>query len=588
MLPKRLDKAMSPQTTPKSVNPITRIRTWYAFLLILCAVFVIRLFYLQVIRHEHYQTAALAGQLKSYEIPASRGVIEAHNGDETVPIVLNETVYTLFADPVYVKDPTHTADKLARVVGGSADHYEKLLKMQDTRYVVLAKRLSKETSNRIQSLELKGVGTRATPQRTYPQGSLAAQALGFVNDEGKGTYGIEQALNKVLSGTPGQLKAITDAQGVPLAANKDNVMIEPRNGKRTTLTIDISMQEQLEDILKAGLDRAKSDSGSALIIEAKTGAVKAMANYPTYNPAEFYKVENGELFTNAVVSSPLEIGSTMKPLTAAAALDLGVVGPDTTYYDPSHYQVDDAVVKNIEEDGGPGVRSVRDILQLSLNTGATWLLMQMGGGQINRQARDRWHDYMVNHYQFGKPTNIEQGYESAGTVPDPDEGYGLNIRYANTVFGQGLTITPLQLAAALASTVNGGTYYQPHLVETSQPKVVRKDVVNPAVSRTMQSMMEYVFDKNQRLYGATRQYPAYSIGGKTGTAQVARPEGGYYDNLFNGTFMGFVGGNEPEYVIVVRVNRPKIAGYAGSQAAAPLFVNLATMLLDNFGVTPRQ
>jgi cell division protein FtsI/penicillin-binding protein 2 len=590
---------MRPTLSPVPLlpDPIRRIRIWYALLLVLCAVFIIRLFYLQVIRHNYYQTAALTGQLKQYEIPAERGVIEAHNGASSVPIVLNEMRYTLYADPVYVHDYRKVADEIARAIGGDAGEYEKKLRTPNTRYVVLVKKLDKPQSEKVDALKLKGIGTRGVPYRTYPQGSLAAQLLGFVNDEGEGKYGIEQSLDKELKGTPGQLKAITDAQGVPLAANRENVMTEPKQGERLVLTIDIGMQQQLEDMLKAGLDRAKSDSGGALILDAKTGAIKAMANYPTYNPSEFFKVENGATFNNATVSDPLEVGSIMKPLTAAAALDLGVVNKDTTYFDPSKYKVDDATVSNIEEDGGPGTHSVRDILQLSLNTGATWLLMQMGGGQINQQARQRWYDYLTKHYQLGKPTGIEQGYESGGTIPDPNDGYGLNIQYANTAFGQGMTATPLQMAAALASVVNGGTYYQPHLIDKTitdkgeqvhAPKIIASNVVKPEVSSTVKEMMEYTVQKNRLTYGFKQDFPAYSIGGKTGTAEVAKPEGGYYDDVFNGTFMGFVGGDEAQYVILVRVNKPKIGGYAGSKAAAPLFVDLTGMLINNFGVTPKK
>lgn len=569
-------------------------------LLLVSAVFIVRLFYLQVIRHDYYQKAALSSQLKEYEIPAQRGIIEAHNGADTVPIVLNEKLYTLYADPVYVKDAGKAADELARAIGGSANDYEKSLKTDDEsiRYVILAKKLNKSQSDKIMDLDLKGIGTREVPYRTYPQGSLAAQILGFVNDDGEGKYGLEQALNAELKGRPGQIKAITDASGVPLAANEDNVNVEPESGKRVILTIDIGMQQQLEDALKAGLKRSKSDSGGAVILDAKTGAVRAMANYPTFNPAEYYKVEDGNTFTNAVVSSPLEVGSIMKPLTAAAALDAGVVNKNQTYHDPSKYKIDDAVVSNIEEDGGAGTRSVRDILQLSLNTGATWLLMQMGGGEINQRARERWHGYMVNNFRLGQATGIEQGYESGGVIPDPNEGYGLNIRYANTAFGQGMTATPLQMGAALASVVNGGTYYQPHLVEKTidgegnehkaNPKIVRSNVVSKDVSKTVKEMMEYTIEKNQFVYGFKKSYPSYSIGGKTGTAEVARPEGGYYTDVYNGMFMGFVGGDEAQYVIVVRVDKPKIPGYAGSQAAAPLFVDLTSMLINNFGVRPKS
>jgi cell division protein FtsI (penicillin-binding protein 3) len=224
--------------------------------------------------------------------------------------------------------------------------------------------------------------------------------------------------------------------------------------------------------------------------------------------------------------------------------------------------------------------------------------MQMGGGEINQQARERWYDYMANHYHLGKQTGIEQGYESGGVVPGPNEGYGLEIRYANTSFGQGMTATPVQMGAALAGVVNGGTYYRPHLVEKTvdaagketkdNPAVVGKRVVSQEVSTTIREMMEYTIAKNSQVYGFKQKYAAYGIGGKTGTAEVARPEGGYYTDVFNGMFMGFVGGNTPEYVIVVRVDKPRIPGYAGSQAAAPIFVDLTGMLINNFGVTPRN
>ena len=582
---------------PSTNNPIFRIQLCYVVLVLVMIIFGIRLFYLQIIRHDYYKKTALSGQLKQYEIVADRGVIEAHDGDTTAPIVLNEKRYTLFADPKFIKDPESSASKVQKAIGGSTADYEKQMKA-DTRYSILAKKLTKEQKDRLDRLEIKGVGTREAQMRTYPQGDLAAQLLGFVDDQGVGKYGLEQALNKQLVGTPGQLRAITDAQGVPLVANTDNIVTKPRSGERVLLTIDVSMQRQLEDILKSGLDNAKSKSGSALIVDPRTGAVKAMANYPTYNPAEFFKVDNGDTFNNATVSAPLEVGSIMKPLTAAAALDQGVVGRNTTYYDPSRYKIGDATVTNIEEDGGAGTRSVADILELSLNTGATWLLMQMGGGTINQKARVAWHGYMTDHYRFGKPTGIEQGYESEGTVPDPNDGFGLNIQYANTAFGQGMTATPLQMAGALSSVINGGNYYRPHLVDQTtsgagkvsknKPEVLRSNVVSPSVSKDTKELMEGVVNKNYALYGLSKPTGMYSIGGKTGTAEITKPGGGYYDDKFNGTFMGFVGGDTPEYVIVVRVNEPGIKGYAGSKAAAPIFSSLTKMLIDNFGVTPRS
>ncbi len=588
---------MQPTHAGETRHHLFRIRLWYGILVIVVGIFLVRLFYLQVIKHDFYKTAALSGQYKEYEIQPRRGVIEVKNGEQTVPIVLNEVKYTLFADPVYVKDKQDAAEKIQSVIGGKTEDITKQLD-KDTRYAVLAKKLDKGHKEQIEKLKIKGVGLREHSYRTYPQGELAANVLGFVNDEGEGKYGIEQALDKELGGKPGQLKAITDARGVPLVANHDNVIEEPLDGKRVVLTLDLPMQQQVEEFLKTGLEASKSESGSVFIMEAKTGAIKAMASYPTYNPAEFFKQEDARAFNNINVSAPYEIGSVMKPLTMAAALNTGAVDRNTSFYDPGFMQIDDAKITNVEESGGAGTRSMADILRLSLNTGTAWLLMQMGGGTINEKARTTWHDYMVNKYRFTHKTGIEQGFEGTGVVPDPNEGFGLNIQYANTAFGQGMTATPIQTGAAIASVLNGGTYYRPRLVaevispdgtiEKKKPDVISNNIVSRQTSDTVRDFMVNVINSNHRVYGLQTLRPNYLIGGKTGTAQIADPAGGYYEDKYNGSFIGFVGGDEVEYVIIVRVDAPSVPGYAGSKAAGPIFSNITNALIDNFGVLPKS
>lgn len=567
-----------------------RINIWYAILILIFCIIVGRLFYLQIIRHDYYRLQAQSDQLKEYTIAADRGLIRAHEGSQVVALVLNQKLYTLYADPGYIKDVPATAATASAITGGDPAEYDAAMRRNDTRYVVLAKRLSEVQKNQIIEQRMPGIGVQPVIYRTYPQNNLAAQLLGFVNDEGKGSYGVEQFLNKELSGKPGLLKAVTDVRGVPLAASKDNIQLDPKAGNDVILTIDLGMQKQLEAILKKGLETARSNSGSALIMDPNSGAIKAMANWPSYSPTEYYKVENSDVFNNAAVSSPLEVGSTMKILTASAALDLGVIKPDTTFYDPGRWELDGHTITNIEEVGGAGTRSITEVLNQSVNTGATWILMQMGGGDINKQARERWHDYMANRFQLGKQTGIEQGYEANGYIPDPNSGDALKLTYANTSFGQAMAATPLQMTAALSSIVNGGTYYQPHLVEqvgseVKHPKAVRTGVVSDAVAGQMRSIMEYIVANH---YFARRFGDNYSVGGKTGTAQIANPAGGYYGDKFNGTYIGFVGGDRPQYVIVVRVNDPHIGGYAGAGAAQPIFGDLTHMLIDNFGVQPKN
>lgn len=584
-----------------SSAPSRRLKVWYGLLILVLAVFIARLFYLQIIKHDYYRSAALSSQLKEYEVPAERGVIKGYENGTPVPLVLNQKLYTLYADPVYVKDPKISADKLAGATGGRAADYLEAMKTPDTRYVVLAKRLSEEQKNTISKFKLPGVGTQPQNYRIYAQGSLAAQLLGFVNNDGAGKYGLEEALNEQLRGQPGRLKAVTDASGVPLAANKDNIEVAPLNGRDVVLTVDIGMQKQLEALLKAGLERVRSDSGSALILDPYTGAVKAMANWPSYDPSKFFEVKDPSRFNNTSVSDPLEVGSIMKALTTAAALDLSVVKQDTQYYDPGRWRLDEHDITNIEEIGGPGTHNVADIINRSINTGATWLLMQMGGqtGSVNKQARERWHDYMTNHYRLGKPTGIEQGYEAGGSIPAPNNGFALELTYANTSFGQAMTATPLQMAAALASIINGGTYYQPHLVDRTiepsggqhvkKPKVVRTGVVATRVSSSIRQLLDYAVREHYKNGARYLNFPSsYEVGGKTGTAQIANPSGGYHTGRFNGTYLGYVGGDQPEYVVIVRVNEPKIGKYAGSAAAQPLFADIIHMLINNFNVTPKS
>jgi cell division protein FtsI/penicillin-binding protein 2 len=571
-----------------------RIQILYALLLCIFVICVLRLFYLQVIQHDYYKEAAQSDQFKEYEIAPSRGVIYAYDGDTKVPIVLSHKLYTIYADPELIKDAHKTAATVKNIIGGDKRQLADVMR-REGRYVVLAKKISEAKKDKLLSKKLPGIGAQSQDYRTYPQGIMAAQLLGFVDDSGVGRYGIEQALNKTLTGEPGQLKAVTDINGVPLAASADNIRKQPVNGRDITLTIDIGIQKQAERLLQDGLTRARSKSGSVVILEADSGAVKAIANYPSYNPAAYTQIANASVFNNMAVSDALEVGSVMKPLTAAAGLDMGVIRPNSTFFDNRQIKIEGATIRNVEEDGGVGRKDIKDILNLSLNTGATWILQQMGGGQLNEEGRKAWYEYMTNHYRFGKETGIEQGFESAGVVPNPTKGYGRNITYANSSFGQAMTATMLQMAGAYGAVLNGGTYYQPHLVaamvdeegedKTIVPKILGRDVVSPSVSRQLQPMLEYVVDNH---YFARQFDNAYSVGGKTGTAQIASPGGGYLENEFNGTYVGFVGGESAEYIIAIRVNKPKIPGYAGSQAAQPLFGDIAHMLIDNFNVTTKR
>jgi cell division protein FtsI/penicillin-binding protein 2 len=512
-----------------------------------------------------------------------------------VPLVLNQKLYTLYADPSLVKDKQRSAEKLAAVTKANPDDYRQAMSVKHSRYAVLAKRLSEQQSQAILKLKLPGIGTQGQDYRVYPQGQLAANLLGFVNDDGQGRYGIEQLFNGQLKGSPGLLKAITDVNGVPLAASKDNIQKNPQTGTSYTMTIDTAMQRQAEDILKNGLQKIGSKSGSLVIIDPNNGGIKAMANYPTYDPAKYYEVKDLSAFNDAAVSAPLEVGSIMKTLTVSTGLDKGTITPDSAYQDPGSVTVDGSTIKNVLSIPVEPV-TVRDILKYSLNTGAVHVLKTLGGGDINQKGRDTLYDYFTNHFRLGEMTGVEQPNEQPGLVHNPDKGSALDLLYANMSFGQGLTATILQMASALSSVINGGTYYQPHLIDSqttaagktlnTPPKILKKNVVKPAVGQQLQQLMEYVFQQNYNVY-QTDLHPGYNVGGKTGTGQIAE-NGRYKEGVYNGTFLGFVGGDQPQYVVAVLVNSPNLPGFesAGSQGAAPIFGKTADMLINDFNVEP--
>lgn len=562
---------------------------------------VIRAFDLQIIQHAHYVQAAQAAQLEEYQIPAERGLIEANEGGTIVPIVLNQELYTLYGDPPLVKNAAQAGQKIAEVIGGNADTYEQKLTAKNTEYVVLAKKITQAQSSKILSYQLPGINTQGQGYRTYPDGSLASQVLGFVNNSSTGEYGIEQALNKELAGTPGKVKAVTDIHGVPLAASANNVDIQPKNGSNVVLTLNLGMQYQVEQILQSEYTATKSQGLSALVMDPNTGQIVAMANYPTYNPADYGNVTDPTLFENAVVDNAIEPGSSMKTLTTSAALDIGAIQPNESFYDPAHWIVNGFNITDIEQDGGPREQNIASILALSLNTGATWMLMQMsnpGGTQIGPKGIETWYNYMVNHFRLGQVTGIEQGYEDPGYVPtDNLSNPSIDLTYANTAFGQGVTVTAIQMGAALSSILNGGTYYKPTLVaETiapngavtvNQPKVEEKNVVSPKVGQELIPLMQNVVTTYLHEGFSFMNFPSnYLVGGKTGTAQVANPSGGYYTNIYNGTYVGFIGSTTPQYVIIVFNIKPNVPGYAGSMGGQPVFAAIAHMLINSGYVQP--
>ena len=564
----------------------------------LLGIFVIRLFYLQVIRHGYYVAEANKVQISKETIPASRGLIYAMDGDKPVPLVLNETVYTVFADPQEIEDKTKIDGALKSIAGGNmVKDYASYLDNKKLRYVVLARQVTRDQAELLKKENLAGVGFQATDRRVYPEGMLAAQVLGFVNGENKGQYGLEEQLNTRLTGVPGKLQAVTDVRRIPLTIGKDDIREPAKNGDNLVLTIDRNIQSYAESALKAGLDRAKATKGSIVIMNPANGEIMAMANLPTYDPGKFGEVTDAAAFNNGVISAPYEAGSVIKALTMGVGLDSGAVRPTDTFNNTGSVRVDDRIIRNVEEDPIDPNATMTDILRYSLNTGVVYVLQQMGGGTVNRQARNTLYDYFANHYRFGKLTGIDLANEQEGTIIAPTKQEGNNIRYANMTFGQGMDVTMIQTAAAFSASINGGTFYRPHVVKgtlsdsgavsNKKPDVIATNVLS---ARSSAELREMVWQGRKQGFFGKFDPDGYMIGGKTGTSQILDTKTGKYsDKNSIGSYLGFGGVDTPRYVIMVRVDDSKLnSGYEGTTAAGPIFNDVSNWMLNYLQLQPKR
>ena len=560
--------------------------------------FSLRLFYLQVIRHGHYAKLAREMQVSKLTIVPERGKIYALDGKTPVPLVLNETVYTVFADPQEVDNVSEIKEAMRQIAGGNlVDGYESRLSDKELRYVPMARQVTRAQAEKLRAKKLAGVGFQKGSRRVYPEGQMGSQMLGFVNNADKGQYGVEGALNAELAGRPGLLQTVTDVRQIPLTIGENDTSRPAVDGKDLVLSIDRNIQQQAEQVLKDGLAKAKAERGSVLVMDPDTGRVMAMANYPTYDPAKYGEVEDGSVFLNKVVSDPYEVGSVMKVLSMGAGLDSGAVTVNSTFDNTGSVDVDGTIIRNVEEDPIYPNTSMTDVLQYSLNTGVVYVLERMGGGSVNKAARERLYDYYTSRYRFNKLTGIEQASEANSILRAPNEGDGRNVRYANMTFGQGMNITMIQTAAAFSAAMNGGTYYKPTIIKGTlnddgsinekAPEVVSTGVLSPEASATLRQM---TFDGRNRGFFGKSDPEGYMIGGKTGTTQVIDSRTGKYsedDEI--GNYLGFGGADKPEYVIMVRVDEPKLnTGYAGTVAAGPIFNELSNWMLRYLEIPPKN
>lgn len=575
---------------------MTRNKVMRLGLLAAMSIIVVRLFFIQIIQHDKWAEKAAAQQTLQNVLPAKRGEIYMMDGNEPVAVVMNATVYTVIVDPMLANRES-VEEKLGSLIKDKQiAKWDDVFANRTRRYYIVAKNVERKAAEQIADLDLTGVWLQSNTKRVYPEGELAANLLGFVNAEGIGQYGIEGALNDELTGEDGLLKTIKDINNVALSIGDDNVKIAAKDGENVVLTIDKTMQHNIEKILEKKSQEIGFKNLEAIVMDPNNGEVLAMANYPGYDPANFGNVESAAAYINHVVEDPFEPASVCKTFAFAAATDLGVMTPDKTFTNFGEITIDGWPIRNAEQGANLlGTQTMQTAFNYSLNTGSTQALRWMGGSEteITQTAREKLYEYYFNRFGLGHYTGIEL-YESPGYLVEPNaDMYGLASTYANMTFGQNMQATMVQVAAAISSVVNGGKYYTPTIVAGKMvngefiANEEREPVRQTISAQTSASMREMLYNTRKMWRSNGADPVGYYVGGKTGTAQVIK-DGAYSMDETQATYVG-VGGKEgelPSYVIMVRVwEEGKLAG--GQEHALPVFNDLKNYVQNYLRIQPK-
>ena len=561
-----------------------RIYLLVVFILLATGLVIFRLYTLQVLARNYYQELA-ADQHKVFDkLVPERGEIFVRDTNGYYPVAVNRKLNLVYAVPREVENPRETAKQIASILELDEKETEVKLDQPDGWYAVLKHQVEDEKVFQLKEKELKGIYFSPEDKRFYPGGTFASQVVGFVGSDGnqiKGRYGIEAFWEKELAGQEGHLEQERDTGGRWISIGERNI-VPAENGADLYLTLDHTVQYRAEMAIKKAVEKYSADRGTIIVQDPHRGAILAMASWPTFDANEFSKVEDMSLFSNPAVSGTYECGSVFKPITMAAGLDAKVVTPDTTYTDTGAVNEAGYTIKNSDGKAN-GVQTMTQVLEKSLNTGAIFVEKLLGNL--------RFYEYVKN-FGFGQVLGIE----TIGEVPGDISGVATlrNINSFTASFGQGISVTPLQLVNAFSAIANGGELMKPYLVEKivksngeeteTEPQEIRR-VISREASLDLTRMLVSVV---QNGHGKKAGVPGYLVAGKTGTAQVPKKSGGgYEENQHIGSFVGFAPAYDPKFVMLVKLDNPKNVEWAES-SAAPTFGEMAKFMLDYFGVEPTE
>lgn len=571
-----------------------RLTFIFVILLLVGGAILFRLYLLQVANHSYYFSLSERQHSGSKTLPPERGDIffQDKSGKLRLAATIKngyliyinpkelekrkadyEKIYLKISETMKGKDGILTKDEFLAIAGKKNDPFE-----------VFAHKVDGDTAEKINKLAISGIGSKPENWRYYPAGSLASQILGFVgykDDELQGRYGAEETYEDVLSGKSDYLKNDGIVENFLSFGRK--IFLPTSEGNDLILTIEPTAQAFFEKKLNEVLTKYKAERIGGIILNPKSGKILAMASKPDFDPNQYYEIKDFERFKNSLIQNIYEFGSVIKPLTVAAGLDARAINRNTTYYDRGFIKIGSYEIKNFDEKGR-GTADIQKILNDSLNTGAVFIQQKLG--------REKFYQYFKN-YGLEEKTGVNLKYEREGDLNNLAKGK--EVEYATASFGQGIAFTPLALARALSSLANGGYLINPYIAE----KIVKsglldknlKPIVNAEENRIIKRETSEEITKmlvkvaDEALLGGKIKLEHYTIAAKTGTAQISKKDGRGYSDEYLHSFFGYAPAFEPQFLIVIFLEKPKGVRYASQSLGEP-FGEIIKFLLNYYEVSP--
>jgi cell division protein FtsI (penicillin-binding protein 3) len=544
-----------------------RLGLLFASFLLLLALILVRAAWIQGVQGSSLAGEAQSQQIQEVVIPGTRGSIFDRKGND---LAVSEDAATVYATPYQVKDPQKTAAKLSKVLDVPEDGILESLSDRESGFAYIARQVGLDAADKVEAMDLPGIGLLPDSRRVYPQGALAGQVIGTVGTDHEGLTGLEASEDDVIGGSDGEREVIQDALGQEL---ERHTLTPATTGADLRLSIDASIQAETEKVLDGVGRTYQPDGATAIVMNPRNSEILAMANWPGVDPRDPADADPDAL-TNMATGFTYEPGSTFKAFTVAGALQEKLVTPQTRFDLAPTIKVAD---RTIEESHARGYvnYSVADILAYSSNVGAVTIGLKLGATGF-----DKW----IRAFGFGRPTGVQFPGEEQGIVISVDDYSGSTM--GNLPIGQGLSVTPIQMAAAYSAIASDGELCAPRLILDENGSPVSqspcKRVISADNAGKIRKMLEGVLEPGGT--AANVSVPGYTLAGKTGTAQKV-VDGTYSDTQFVASFVGFAPAQDPRLLAAIVVDNPKGDIYGGT-VAAPAFGEIAKFALPYLGIPP--